>query len=178
MKSKGNPFGTKTFSNPLVSGLRFDYLHHRIALVLGSVGLVILLGTIALAPTIATLDCQRKADFYSLCTLKNYSLVGLPLRQVRLEPLTGAQAFPDVADRGWSNRVMLYRSGGSELPFTLFSTDSTAVKRSVLQINAFLGNPKVRNLRYTQLVPWQVLVTVLMGAVVLMGSGWIILKIR
>lgn len=178
MKSKGNtslfPRGFQAF----FQGLRLDYLHHRIGLGMGSVGLVILLGTIVLAPTIATLNCQRKADFYSLCTLKNYSLVGLPLRQVRLDPLTGAQAFPDIADPGWSNRVMLYRSGGSDLPFTVFSTDSTTVKRSVLDINTFLGNPKIRSLRYTQLVPWQVLFTVLMGSLGLMGLGLVILKIR
>jgi len=167
-----------TFSHPLLRSLRLDYLHHRIALGLVGVGLVILISTIAIAPTIASLTCERKADFYSLCTLKNQSLIGIPVRQVQLKPLTGAQAFPDTPLSGWSNRVMLYRSGGRDLPFTLFSTDSPTVKRSVLNINAFLGNPKVRNFRYTQLVPWPVLFSVVAGSLVLLGSGLLLLKIQ
>jgi hypothetical protein len=167
-----------TFSHPLLRSLRLDYLHHRIALGLVGVGMVILVGTIVFAPTIASLDCERKAEFYSLCTLKNYSLIGIPVRQVRLEPLTGAQAFPDVEMSGWSNRVMLYRSEGRELPFTIFSTDSPTVKRSVLRINAFLGNPTVPNFRYTQLVPWPVLFSVLAGSLLLLGSGLMLFKIQ
>ncbi|MGA0199459.1 MAG: hypothetical protein ACO3NK_10135, partial [Prochlorotrichaceae cyanobacterium] len=79
---------------------------------------------------------------------------------------------------GWSNRVMLYKSGGNEIPFMTFSTDALTVQRSVTQINAFLGNPKIRDFRYTQLVPWQVLLGVLTGAMILLGAGLMLLQIQ
>jgi hypothetical protein len=175
---KSDPSVVNTLFNRLHRGLRLEYLHHRVGLGLAGVGMLLLVGTIAVAPTIATLTCERKADFYSLCTLRNHSLIGIPVRQVRLEPLTGAQAFPQEETPGWVNRVMLYRSGGRELPFTIFSTDSLTVKRSATKINAFLGNPTIRNFRYSQLIPWPVLLSVLAGALVLLGSGLMLFKIQ
>ncbi|MGA1131513.1 MAG: hypothetical protein ACO31I_04470 [Prochlorotrichaceae cyanobacterium] len=174
MNSKRNAF----LSSAFFSRLRLDYRHHQIGLGLSGVGLIIALTTIAIAPTIATLNCQRQADYYSRCTVTNRSLIGIPLRQVRFDPLTGAQARPESRIPGWTNRVMLYKSGGNEIPFMTFSTDALTVQRSVTQINAFLGNPKIRDFRYTQLVPWQVLLGVLTGAMILLGAGLMLLQIQ
>jgi hypothetical protein len=153
-----------------------QYFHQRIGLGFVAVGMMILISTVAMAPSVATLDCQRKEDYYSVCLLQNRSLLGLPVRQMTLDPLEGSQPFPIPTIPGWSNQVMLYQSG-HPFTFSRFSGDEVSVMRSVEAINAFLGNPQISTFHYDLVVPFPILLTILLGTLSFLAVGLVLLKI-
>ena len=158
--------------------LKIDRLHQKIGLGLSLTGLLILLGTIVLAPSIATLTCERQTAYYSKCKVWGTSLVGLPLRQIRFEPLQGAQPFSTPRSFGLTNRVMLYRPPGQSIPFTQFSDSALTVEQAAAQINTFLGNTELKTFRFVQIVPWQVLLTIGVGTVILIYVGVVLLTLQ
>jgi hypothetical protein len=157
---------------------RTDWLHQKIGLALGSLGLFILIWTIVFCPSIAILNCQRQSDYYSTCDLWGTSLVGIPLRHIRFDPLQGSQPFPIDGTAGWTNRVMLYRAQGEAIALTQFSSETAQVKQAVQKINNFLGNNDLTSFRFLQMVPWPVFFTIVLGSTLLMSAGWVILKIE
>lgn len=158
--------------------LRTDRLHQKIGLALGSMGLLILIWTIVFSPSIALIKCERQSDYYSICDLWGTSLVGIPVRHIRLDPLQGSQPFPRDGTSGWTNRVMLYGANGKAVAFTQFSSKTAEVNQVAQKINQFLGNNDLPSFRFLQLVPCPVFLTIVLGSALLMSAGWIMLKIE
>jgi hypothetical protein len=139
--------------------------------VLLALGVAIVALTILVIPTVNRIHCDRQGPYYSVCRVRSFSLVGLPTRNILLDPLQGTQPQPSEPTPGYGTRLMLSTQNSRQIPFSRYGTTWDNSDRAATTLNAFLGNNQAKTLTYWDLVPAPLLLTVLGGGVVLSLGG-------
>lgn len=122
-----------------------------------------IVAVVALVPTVNRLHCDRQAQYHSVCWVRGFSLVGLPVRNLKLDPLQGAQFQPAERTAGYGTRVLLSSTKGQLVPFSVYGTTWETCRQASDRINAFLGDPTQESFTFWDLVPSPLLLTVLLG---------------
>ena len=155
-----------------------------LAITLMIIGTGVLLTTTAFTPTIDHLICQRQNAYTAVCRLKGFSLLGLPVRQVVLDPLKGAEQYPQSAGEPYVTRVLLYTSGQPQsteskiVPFSRYGISASAGFHMTEDINNFLASPETKSFDRWQSAPFLIILTAMIGSLFLFLLGLIILWVN
>ncbi|MEB3272649.1 MAG: hypothetical protein ACO4CG_11510 [Prochlorothrix sp.] len=138
-------------------------LEQRLGQILVVLGVGTIVGVVGILPTVNRLHCDREGPYISVCRLRSFSLVGLPVRSIALNPLQGAQPEPNPATAGYSTRILLLSQAGRRVPLSVYGTTWATCDRGADRINRFLGNPDLDSFTFWDLVPAPLLLTTLVG---------------
>ncbi len=139
---------------------------------------VLLLGSLILIlPLWVSLSCHRGgAGTFPDCRLRGASLIGIPWRSRAIHQLAGVELNLQDFRPGFVYRTFLY-TYDEEIPFATYSVSQTRARQTRETIKAFLENPEQTSLKILYRPPWQILLSAVLFAGLLLAIGAILVGV-